>query len=250
MSLEISIKQRLWEIKNKKNTMISEENYVVNRLSKIFEEIDINNHDDLIILRGSLVKEFKVLYRNDLLNENVDMSSVTGSIGFLAKKLTKSVWDRMFIGFYKEMAKSLGFNPDSFLFTVIVEGFQLMEWGDIIKVLGGDCDLLTRKLTSALLSGLTKKISDKMQLAGAGYDIIRIALVQGLTDDPDSPVGKLVQQNLSPIVCKKMEEWLGKVEKKGEEIQKSKESEKKEPSTTTPKSTPDVFAQVKKATGL
>jgi|LakMenE18May11ns_1017448.scaffolds.fasta_scaffold9957705_14 hypothetical protein len=250
MSLEISLKQKLGDIKNKKNQVISEGKYTINRFSKIFEDVNLDNNDDLLILRANLIKEFKTLYKNHLLNENVDMSSIGSSIGYLAKKLSKSVWDRMFIGLYKEMAKSLGFNPESVMFTVVVEGFQMMEWGDIIKVLGGDCDLLTRKLTSAILSGLTKKISDKMQLAGAGYDIIRIALVQGLTDDPDSPVGKMVQQNLSPVVCKKMEEWLGKVEKKGEQIQKDKESSKKEPSTPTTKSTPDVFAQAKKATGL
>ena len=250
MSLEHSLRKKLSEIKDKKNTLISEQKYIESRLQNLIESYDFSKKNHLIIFRSELIKEIRNLKENGLLNEDTDASGIMGNLGYLGKKLGKAVWDRMFIGFYKEIAKNMGFDTNSFLFNTIVEGFQLLEWGDIIKIIGGDCDLLTRKLTSALLSGLSKKIANKMNMAGPGYDVIRMALVQGLSDDPDSPVGKLVQEKLSPIVCKELEKWLGKVESKGEQLKKAEESKQGEKNTSTKQSTPDVMALARQAIGL
>jgi hypothetical protein len=250
MNIESSLRKQLSEIKIKKDSLVSEQKYIERRFSNLLESYDLSNQKDFIIFRSELIKEIRNLKENGLLNEQTDMGNILGNLGYLGKRIGKSVWDRLFIGFYKDIAKNLGFDTNTFLFNTIVEGFQMLEWGDIIKILGGDCDLLTVKLTSAIMSGLSKKIADKMNMAGPGHDILRMALIQGISDDPNSPVGKIVQQNLSPLVCKQLENWLGKVESKGEQLKKAEQTKKGEPSTNTKQSTPDVLGSVKKAIGL
>jgi hypothetical protein len=250
MNLESSLRIQLSEIKEKKKSLISEQKYIESKLKKLLESYDLSKQKDLIIFSSELIKEIRNLKENGLINEQTDMSNILGNIGYMGKRLGKAVWDRIFIGFYKDIAKNLGFDTDSFLFNTIVEGFQMLEWSDIIKILGGDCDLLTVKLTAALLSGISRKISNKMNVSGPGNDIIRMAIVQSLSDDPNSPVGKIVQEKLSPLVCKQLESWLGKVQSKGEQLKKAEQSKKGEPSTNTKQSTPDVMGGLKQAIGL
>ena len=250
MSLEISLKHQLKEIKNRKNTLISESIYIQKRIKVLFENTDFNNQNDIIILRSELIKEMKTLRKNGLLteNQNIDMSGVLGGLGYLGKNIGKSLWDSFFKRVYRNIAEELGFDSNSFMFNVIVDTIQFTEWNDILKIIGGDCDLLTRKLSTGIISGLRGKIQDKMGIGGTGNQIIGNTLTHMLVDDPNSDIAKFIQKNISPIVCKKLEEWTGKVVKKGEEVKKEVEGQKK--SQPSDENKPSFLDSARQAIGL
>lgn len=231
MNLEKLVKNQLSEVKDKKNSLISESKYVLHRVETLVENTDFNNKTDILIFRGEFIKEMRILRENNLLNEQPDMSGLSAGLSFLGRKIGKSLWDMMFKKFYAQIAESLGFDSNSFMFKVIVNAIQFMEWSDMGKILGGDCDLLVRKLSTAILASIEEKIRARMNMGGTGNDIIGNTLMQAFVDDENSTVAKAIQQNISPIVCRKMEEWLGKAEQKGLQAKQEAEGAKKaEPS--------------------
>lgn len=248
MNLESNIKYQLNEIKERKNTLISESKYVLHRLENLIENTDFNNKTDILIFRGELIKEMRILRENNLLNEQPDMSGLGIGLGFLAKKVGKSLWDMMFKKFYAQIAESLGFDSNSFMFKVIVNAIQFMEWSDMSKILGGDCDLLVRKLSTAIISSIREKIQARIGMGGTGNELIGMTLTQAFVDDENSAVAKAIQQNISPIVCRKMEEWLGKAEQKG--LQAKKEAEGTKKSEPSAESKPGFMETGKATMGL
>ena len=248
MNLEKLVKNQLSEVKDKKSSLISENKYVLHKVEKLIENTDFNNKTDVIIFRGEFIKEMRILRENNLLSEQPDMGNLSAGLGFLAKKVGKSLWDMMFKKFYAQIAESLGFDSNSFMFKVIVNAIQFMEWSDMGKILGGDCDLLVRKISTAIISSIREKIGARIGMGGTGNELIGMTLTQAFVDDENSTVAKAIQQNISPIVCRKMEEWLGKAEQKGQQAKMEAEGTKKSGQSTETK--PGFMETGQKTMGL
>ena len=173
-----------------------------------------------------------------LLNEE-NLDSISTNIANILYSIGKSAWDTMFIGIYKGIAKDLGFNPDSLLFRMVVEGFQSMTWGEITKVLAGDCRIATVKLVESIIKGYVSYIGKKTLPGGAGYDIIRRALLDQIFESESIKSG--LEDAMAPYVCDYLKRWISNAEDKGATLKNKKQNSENKP---------NVLGSAKKVIGL
>lgn len=244
MVVENILSRELKQIKFKKNILTESKNIIEARLKQLVNETDFENVDDIFIFRAALIQEIKILSENGLLNEQ-DFGSVSSGIKDILSSIGKAAWDTMFIGIYKGIAKDLGFDTDTFLFRVVVEGLQSMTWNDILKVIGGDCRVATVKLVESLVKGLSSHIGNKVMPGGAGYDIIRRTLMDQFFKS--ETINSTLEDAMAPYVCDYLKKWIKNAEDKGSKLKKKKQSKSDSGSS---QSQPDVLGSAKKAIGL
>ena len=202
--LQKKIKESLLEVKNKKETILIEQNLIRSRIMMIVESEDnIKNFHSLpkskkTKIANKLIQEIAYLQETSLLNEEL--------MGFLSKIFGNSL-SGILQTVVEPMVNSLlsGIGLEGYFKDFLVS-FITSNPTRLAKALKS-CDELTKLIAEALSEAVFMMIQRQQGLEGQGYTFLRNALGGAVKD-----VGfiKSIETQISDIVCQVFDKMTDK----------------------------------------
>jgi len=204
--LEKNIKTTLLEIKEKKESILIEQNLVKNRIMMIVEsEGNIKNFKKLPKAKQQkiahkLVAEIGFLHESSILNEQDGlMSFLKGIFGNSLSGILQTIVEPMVNSLLSGLGLS-GYFKD-FLVSFITT--NPLELAKALK----SCEAMTSLVAQALSEGLAMMIMREQGLEGSGYTFIRNALGGAVKD---TKLIESIESQVSGIVCQLYDSMTGK----------------------------------------
>lgn len=204
--LEKNIKATLLEIKEKKESILIEQNLVKNRIMMIVESEDnIKNFKKLpkskqTKIAQKLVAEIGFLHESNILNEQDGlMGFLKGIFGNSLSGILQTIVEPMVNSLLSGLGLS-GYFKD-FLVSFITT--NPLELAKALK----SCEAMTSLVAQALSEGLAMMIMREQGLEGAGYTFIRNALGGAVKD---TKFIESIESQVSGIVCQLYDSMTGK----------------------------------------
>ncbi len=204
--LEKNIKATLLEIKEKKESILIEQNLVKNRIMMIVESEDnIKNFKKLpkskqTKIARKLVAEIGFLHESNILNEQ------DGLMGFL-----KGIFGNSLSGILQTIVEPMvnsllsGFGLTGYFKDFLVS-FITTNPLELAKALKS-CEAMTSLVAQALSEGLAMMIMREQGLEGSGYTFLRNALGGAVKD---TKFIESIESQVSGIVCQLYDSMTGK----------------------------------------
>lgn len=179
----------------------------------LISETGVINKRFLILAEGKEIKsetEIK-LFVNKLINETAELNS----LGYRPELIQEGLFDMVkglfgnasesIFGYFKEqfaawlVEKLTPIESDSWLGSVIITAIGNVPMSDLPKLT--NCSYLSNIIAKSIVEGTAKKIQDERGFEGAGYDILRNALIEMAED---SSFGQKVEHKISEFICPKL----------------------------------------------
>lgn len=204
--LEKNIKATLLEIKEKKESILIEQNLVKNRIMMIVESEDnIKNFKKLpkskqTKIAQKLVAEIGFLHESNILNEQDGlMGFLKGIFGNSLSGILQTIVEPMVNSLLSGLGLS-GYFKD-FLVSFITT--NPLELAKALK----SCEAMTSLVAQALSEGLAMMIMREQGLEGSGYTFLRNALGGAVKD---TKFIESIESQISGIVCQLYDSMTGK----------------------------------------
>ena len=204
--LEKNIKTTLLEIKEKKESILIEQNLVKNRIMMIFEsETNIKNFKKLPKskqkkLAHKLVSEISFLNESNILNEQDGlMGFLKGIFGNSLSGILQTIVEPM----VNSLLSGLGLTGYFKDFLVSFITTNPLELAKALK----SCEAMTSLVAQALSEGLAMMIMREQGLEGSGYTFLRNALGGAVKD---TKFIESIESQISGIVCQLYDSMTGK----------------------------------------
>lgn len=204
--LEKNIKTTLLEIKEKKESILIEQNLVKNRIMMIFEsETNIKNFKKLPKskqkkLAYKLVSEISFLNESNILNEQDGlMGFLKGIFGNSLSGILQTIVEPM----VNSLLSGLGLTGYFKDFLVSFITTNPLELAKALK----SCEAMTSLVAQALSEGLAMMIMREQGLEGSGYTFLRNALGGAVKD---TKFIESIESQISGIVCQLYDSMTGK----------------------------------------
>jgi len=204
--LEKNIKATLLEIKEKKESILIEQNLVKNRIMMIVESEDnIKNFKKLpkskqTKIARKLVAEIGFLHESNILNEQDGlMGFLKGIFGNSLSGILQTIVEPM----VNSLLSGLGLTGYFKDFLVSFITTNPLELAKALK----SCEAMTSLVAQALSEGLAMMIMREQGLEGSGYTFIRNALGGAVKD---TKFIESIESQVSGIVCQLYDSMTGK----------------------------------------
>jgi len=204
--LNKNIRKAIIEAKDKKETLLIEENLVKSRLMVIFEsEKNISNFNKLNKktkdkISDSLIREIHFLSQNNILNEGL-MDYLTTIFG---KNPLSNIFETIVERIVGKALTAIGME-DGFLKNFIVSfiASDPRKFASALK----DCNTLSTLITDALSEAIVKMMQESIGAKGGVYDFIRNSLGDAITG---TQFKQNIQKSINSFVCKTYNDFTGK----------------------------------------
>ncbi len=204
--LEKNIKATLLEIKEKKESILIEQNLVKNRIMMIVESVDnIKNFKKLpkskqTKIARKLVAEIGFLHESNILNEQDGlMGFLKGIFGNSLSGILQTIVEPM----VNSLLSGLGLTGYFKDFLVSFITTNPLELAKALK----SCEAMTSLVAQALSEGLAMMIMREQGLEGSGYTFLRNALGGAVKD---TKFIESIESQVSGIVCQLYDSMTGK----------------------------------------
>jgi len=204
--LEKNIKATLLEIKEKKESILIEQNLVKNRIMMIVESEDnIKNFKKLpkskqTKIARKLVAEIGFLHESNILNEQDGlMGFLKGIFGNSLSGILQTIVEPM----VNSLLSGLGLTGYFKDFLVSFITTNPLELAKALK----SCEAMTSLVAQALSEGLAMMIMREQGLEGSGYTFLRNALGGAVKD---TKFIESIESQVSGIVCQLYDSMTGK----------------------------------------
>ena len=204
--LEKNIKATLLEIKEKKESILIEQNLVKNRIMMIVESEDnIKNFKKLpkskqTKIARKLVAEIGFLHESNILNEQDGlMGFLKGIFGNSLSGILQTIVEPM----VNSLLSGLGLTGYFKDFLVSFITTNPLELAKALK----SCEAMTSLVAQALSEGLAMMIMREQGLEGSGYTFLRNALGGAVKD---TKFIESIESQISGIVCQLYDSMTGK----------------------------------------
>lgn len=204
--LEKNIKATLLEIKEKKESILIEQNLVKNRIMMIVESEDnIKNFKKLpkskqTKIARKLVAEIGFLHESNILNEQDGlMGFLKGIFGNSLSGILQTIVEPM----VNSLLSGLGLTGYFKDFLVSFITTNPLELAKALK----SCEAMTTLVAQALSEGLAMMIMREQGLEGSGYTFLRNALGGAVKD---TKFIESIESQVSGIVCQLYDSMTGK----------------------------------------
>lgn len=204
--LEKNIKATLLEIKEKKESILIEQNLVKNRIMMIVESEDnIKNFKKLpkskqTKISRKLVAEIGFLHESNILNEQDGlMGFLKGIFGNSLSGILQTIVEPM----VNSLLSGLGLTGYFKDFLVSFITTNPLELAKALK----SCEAMTTLVAQALSEGLAMMIMREQGLEGSGYTFLRNALGGAVKD---TKFIESIESQVSGIVCQLYDSMTGK----------------------------------------
>jgi len=204
--LEKSIKSTLVEIKEKKESILIEQNLVHSRIMMIFESQDnIKNFKKLpkskqTKIAHKLVSEISFLHESNILNEQDGlMSFLKGIFGNSLSGVLQTIVEPM----VNSLLSAIGLEGYFKNFLVSFITSHPLELAKALK----SCEAMTTLVAQALSEGAFMMIMQQQGMEGSGYTFLRNALGGAVKD---TKFVEAIEKQVSGIVCQLYEKMTGK----------------------------------------
>lgn len=195
--LKKDIRKALLEAKEKKESILIENQIVENRLLMIFESKDkINNFNQLSKsekrkIANSLVQEIHYLGQNGLINENF-MDILKGLFGGLLGSVAETAAEPL----VNSLLSAIGFKSNGFMKKFVIS-FLTSNPKDLMNAFS-DCKLMTKLLVRSLIEGMVMMYQQETEKGGYIYDFVRNQLGKLIEE---SSIGSTLENKFAGIVC-------------------------------------------------
>ena len=180
----------------KKNILISETTVIKNRYEVLTEGKSIKTEKEIREFVNELIKETAELnslgYRPELIQEGL-FDMVKGLFGNASESIF-SYFKEQFATWIVE--KFTPIESDSWLGSIIITAIGNVPISELPKLT--NCSFVSNIISKSIVEGTTKKIQAERGFEGAGYDILRNALIEMAED---SSFGQKVEQKVSGFIC-------------------------------------------------
>lgn len=193
--LKTDIRKSLIETKERKESLLIEEQIVKSRISIILENIDSLesfqklSEDKQLRISFKLMNEISYLHESGLLNEQLGdfLSKIFGnSFGGVTETIVEP--------FVNSVLSALGLKG---YFKNVLVSFITSRPSDLIAAFG-DCNKMTKLISEALAEGVFITLQQQKGYGGFGYDLIRNVLGGAIKD---SSFIQGIEGGISKIIC-------------------------------------------------
>jgi hypothetical protein len=202
------IKENLIKKSNEKQTqLISENKIITSRYNLISEGVNIKSKKQTEKFFEMVITETAYLhsqgYNQELIKESF-LDMLKGLFGNASTSIFQYFKEHIARWF---VTKFTPLDPDSWMGNIIIVAIGNLPVTDLHKLT--NCSFVSNMLSKDIAEGIANKIKNESGFSGAGYDILRNALIEMAED---STFGQKLQHKVSEFICPKLQGLQGKMD--------------------------------------